>query len=299
MLYHIVVVTLSGAIALSLPFVAGFLAEDFMAYWNQIKNEEVILVSIEIAVALFLILAFNYFGRSIGDRKIARIAAGAGLVQCVSARGRLPRKRAKKAKEKQGMARSVVVLGATGYRTFVDAEGELHKVLRDCLEAKIMLMNPYSEAAQVRARAILHPDVTPLRLREEVKQSIEFLKQLKAAHKNVKLKLYSNLPLMKLVILGDYIWLQHYHANLDVETTPEYVFQHNQDNPSLYTLFYQYFVERWESPEIPEYDLETDELVYQGGGGSETKREKFYLDPPNRAVKAGDGRAYEQEAARS
>lgn len=298
-LYHIVVVTLSGAIALSLPFVAGFLAEDFMAYWNQIKNEEVVLVSIEIAVALFLILAFNYFGRSIGDRKIARIAAGAGLVQCVSAKGRLTRKRAKKAKEQQGMARSVVVLGATGYRTFVDAEGELHQVLRDCLEAKIMLMNPYSEAAQVRARAILHPDVTPLRLREEVKQSIEFLKQLKAAHKNVKLKLYSDLPLMKLVILGDYIWLQHYHANLDVEMTPEYVFQHNQDNPSLYTLFYQYFVERWESPEIPEYDLETDELVYPKNGGNEVRREKFCLDLPDRVAQVGENRVHEREAARS
>lgn len=298
-LYHIVVVTLSGAIALSLPFVAGFLAEDFMVYWNQIKNEEVVLVSIEIAVALFLILAFNYIGRSISDRKISKAAAGAGLVQLVHAQSRLTRKRIKKAKEKHGMARSVVVLGATGYRTFVDAEGELHQVLRDCLEAKIMLLNPYSESAQACARAILHPDVTPLRLREEVKRSIEFLKQLKAAHKNVKLKLYSDLPRIKLVILGDYIWMQHYHANLDVEMMPEYVFQHNQENRNLYTLFYQYFVKRWESPEIPEYDLETDELVYQGGGGSETKREKFSIDLPRRVVKTGESRASEQGAARS
>lgn len=299
MLYHIVVVTLSGAIALSLPLAAGFLAEDFMVHWNRIKNEELVLISIEITVALFLILVFNYIGRSIKDRKIASMATGAGLVQCVSANGLLTRKRLKKAKEKHGMARSVVILGATGYRTFVSAEGELHKVLRDCLEAKIMLVNPYSEAAQARARAMLHSDVTPLRLREEVKQSIEFLKQLKAAHKNVKLKLYSDLPLMKLIILGDYIWVQHYHANLDVEMMPEYVFQHNQDNPSLYTLFYQFFVERWESLEIPEYDLETDELVYQGVRSSVVRREKFYIDLPKRVVKTGDGRANEQEAARS
>ena len=298
-LYHIVMVTLSGGIALSLPLVASFLAEDFMVYWNQVKSEEVVLVSIEIAVALFLILAFNYIGRSIGDRQIAKMAAGAGLVQCFSSRGRLTRRRIKKAKAKQGMARSVMAIGSTGYRTFVDAEGDLHNVLEDCLEAKIMLLNPYSEAAQARARAILHPDVTPLHLREQVERSIEFLKRLKAAHKNVKLKLYSDLPHIKLTILGDHIWMQHYHANLDVRTMPEYVFKHNQDNHSLYTLFYQYFMERWESPEIPEYDLETDELVYQGSGGSEMRREKFYLDPPSLAVKAGDGSAYEQEAARS
>lgn len=270
-----------------------------MVYWNQIKNEEVVLVSIEIAVAFFLILGFNYIGRSIMDRKIARIAAGAGLVQFFHSRGRLTRTRIKKAKAKQGMARSVMVIGSTGYRTFVDAEGDLHNVLEDCLEAKIMLLNPYGEAAQARARAILHPDITPLHLREQVERSLEFLKRLKAAHKNVKLKLYSDLPHIKLTILGDHIWMQHYHANLDVRTMPEYVFKHNQDNHSLYTLFYQYFMERWESPEIPEYDLETDELVYQGSGGSEVKREKFSVDSPRQAVQVGENRVCEQEAARS
>ena len=298
-LYHMVVVTLSGAIALSLPVAAGFLAEDFMVYWNQIKNEEVVLVSIEIAVALFLILAFNYIGRSISDRKTARVAAEAGLVQCFSSRGRLARKRIRKEKEKQGMARSAMLIGSTGYRTFVDAEGDMHNVLEGCLEAKVMLLNPYSEAAQSRARAILHPDVTPSHLREQVTRSIEFLKRLKAAHKNVKLKLYSDLPHIKLAILGDHIWMQHYHASVDVQAMPEYVFRHNQDNHSLYTLFYQYFMERWESPEIPEYDLETDELVYQGGGDNEVKREKFGVHVPCRAVKAGDGRASEQGAVRS
>lgn len=299
MLYHMVVVTLSGAIALSLPFIAGFLAENFMVYWNQIKNEEVVLVSIEIAVALFLILAFNYIGRSIKDRKIASMATGAGLIQCFPTKGRLIRKRIKKAKEKQGVARSVMMIGSTGYRTFVDAEGDMHNVLEDCLEAKIMLLNPLSEAAQSRARAILHPDVTPSHLREQVTRSIEFLKRLKAAHKNVKLKLYSDLPHIKLTILGDHIWMQHYHANLDVQAMPEYVFKHNQDSHSLYTLFYQYFVERWESPEIPEYDLETGELVHQGGGGSKVRREKFYLDLPDRAAQVGANRVYEREAARS
>ena len=93
--------------------------------------------------------------------------------------------------------------------------------------------------------------------------------------------------------------MQHYHASLDVQAMPEYVFKHNQDNHSLYTFFYQYFTERWESPEMPEYDLETDELVYQGGGSSEVKREKFAVDFTGLVVKAGDSRAYGQKAARS
>src|SRR5207244_9223932 len=99
-LYHIGVVTLSGGIALSLPSVAGFLAENFMDYWDRIKNEEVLLISLEIAVALFLILAFNYIGSSIRDRKIDQVAVGAGLAMFFPARGRLTRKRIKNAKQK-------------------------------------------------------------------------------------------------------------------------------------------------------------------------------------------------------
>ena len=56
---------------------------------------------------------------------------------------------------------------------------------------------------------------------------------------------------------------------------PEYVFQHNPDHHGLYTLFYQYFTKRWENREIPEYDFETDELVYRAGSGSELRREPF------------------------
>lgn len=59
---------------------------------------------------------------------------------------------------------------------------------------------------------------------------------------------------------------------------PEYVFSQNHNDYGLYTLFYQYFTKRWESPEIPEYDLETDELVYRasnGDGKIEVRREKF------------------------
>jgi hypothetical protein len=40
-------------------------------------------------------------------------------------------------------------------------------------------------------------------------------------------------------------------------------------------LFPQYFVKRWESQEIPEYDLETDELVYKNAKGVQERREPF------------------------
>ena len=59
---------------------------------------------------------------------------------------------------------------------------------------------------------------------------------------------------------------------------PEFVFRHTQKDHGLYALFYQYFLKRWESQEIPEYDLETDELVYKSAKGIEERREPFNWD---------------------
>jgi hypothetical protein len=139
-----------------------------------------------------------------------------------------------------------------------------------------MLLNPNREGAAVRAKSIPHPDITPESFRDQIMKSIDFLKTLKAAQKNVKLKLYTDPPFLKMTILGDYLWLQHYQPGLDVQKTPKYVFKHDPTIGSLYFPFYQYFIGRWNSPEIPEYDLETDELIHRDGIGNEVKREKFY-----------------------
>jgi len=56
---------------------------------------------------------------------------------------------------------------------------------------------------------------------------------------------------------------------------PKYVFKHNQNPGGLYSPFYQYFLDKWENPNIPEYDLTTDELIYRDGAGNEVRREKL------------------------
>ncbi len=106
-------------------------------------------------------------------------------------------------------------------------------------------------------------------------QSIAHLKRLKAIGKDVRLKLYDDPPIIKMMILGDYLWLQHYHAELDAQTMPEYVARRHHAQPGLYTLYAHYFVQRWENAQIPEYDLERDELVYRAPNGMELRREPF------------------------
>jgi hypothetical protein len=212
------------------------------------------------------------------------VATGAGLVSFFPRRTREAQRHIRQLKEEQGTGRTISVIGSSGHSTFIDQVGDLSSVLDKCLGARIMLVNPYSQEASARIQAINHPEFTLETFREEVRQSIQLLKRLKAMGKAVKLKLYSDSPLMKLVILGDYLWLQHYHADLDVKTMPEYVLRHNSKDHGLYTLYAHYFVQRWGNGEIPEYDLDTDELVYRSKTGNEIRRERFEIEPASEEV---------------
>ena len=284
-LYHIVVVALSAGIALSLPTVA----RSFLTYWSLVENDKIYLVAVEITAAIFLIVSINYLLRSLRDRALAKMATGAGLTAFFPWRELSAQKRIRKLKEKQGTGRTVMVIGSTGYGTFVDQEGDLCTVLGKCMGANILLVNPYSPEATRRIDAILHPHFTLEKFRKEVRESIALLKRLKASGKAVKLKLYSDPPLVKLAILGDYLWLKHYHTDLDVQTMPEYVFQHNLNDHGLYNLFYQYFMQRWDQPEIPEYDFDTDQLVYRGHNGNEIIREQFGMTKEGEGLRQESG----------
>jgi hypothetical protein len=274
-LYHVVVIAASASIALSLPAIVRLVAENLLVYWSFIGNEKVFLVSVEIALAIFLILFTHYIGANWRDRKIARMARRAGFVQETSPRSFLARRRIRQWKEEQGFGREALFIGSTGCRTLVDPQGEFHPVLQNCREAKIMLLDPYGEGAKIRARSIQDPEITPKSFAEQIRKSIGFLKGLKAVQKDIRLKLYPDPPLFKLAILGDYLWVRHYHAGLDVQKMPEFLFRHNQNPASLYISFYQYFLTRWNDPDIPEYDLETDELIFRDAAGNEVRREKF------------------------
>lgn len=281
-LYHILIVALSAGIALLLP--AG--AKQFLLFWAQIEQDRLSLIAVEMTVAILLIVCLNYFHHSMRNRALALVATGAGLVSFFPRRTRGAQRHIEQLKEEEGIGRTISVIGSSGHSTFVDQVGGLSSVLDKCLGARIMLVNPYSQEASARIQAISHPEFTLDTFRKEVRQSIHLLKRLKAMGKSVKLKLYSDSPLMKLVILGDYLWLQHYHADLDIQTMPEYVLRHNRKDHGLYTLYAHYFVQRWESAEIPEYDLDTDELVYRNKTGNEIRRERFEIGAASEEIGA-------------
>lgn len=269
--FHAVVIGLSAGIAWSLPNIA----RQFLTFWSHVEQEKMLLLTIEVGVALLLIVISNYLWRVHKDRRQAVMARGAGLVSFFPLHDPGAGKTIRERKQQQSLGRTVMAIGVTGHGTVVDNKAEMHALLEACLEAKLILLNPFSEEAARRAQSLSHPDISSDRFRQELQDTISLIKRLRASGKVIRLKLYSDRPHLRMVILGDYLWLQHYHTGLDVRWMPEYVFQHNLDHHGLYTLFYQYFTKRWENREIPEYDFETDELVYRARSGSELRREPF------------------------
>jgi hypothetical protein len=271
--YHIGVIILSAAVALSLPFTMRLAAQKFLVYWAFVENEKIFLVSVEIAVAVLFILFFAAVERYWKGRKISAMASAAGLEAVSSSPGTISRKKLKRFKERQGIARDVMIMGSTGYHTFVPPQGELHQVLEGCRQARLLLLNPLSEGARTRAAGLKDPAITSEAFREQIQATIEYLKGLWASKKNVRLKLYPDVPLLKMIILGDYMYIKHYHPGNNVGDMPEFVFRHNQRVGGLYHPLYQYFLTRWHDPSIPEYDFATDQFVYLDWAGKETRRE--------------------------
>ena len=272
--YHIFVLLLSAAIALSIPHVFSILAKNLLSFWAFIENEKMFLVSLEISTAVVLIILFNSLRQGWEARKLSRLAKSAGLVPESPFRGLLGRKPGNKLKVEHGVAGDIMIIGSTGIRTFAAPEGELHQVVRNCRQAKILLLNPFGEGAIARAKSIPDPEITPEVIRDQIMVSINFLKELSLGQKNIKLKLYPDMPLLKLAILGDRAYLRHYHTGLNVRNMPEYVFSSESIHGGLYLPLYRYFLSRWEDPDIPEYDLDTDELVLRDNAGQERGREQ-------------------------
>ena len=273
--YHVGMIVLSASIALSLPYTADFVARKSLILWAAIGNEKIFMTAVEIALAIVLILLFSYVGRNWKSRRLSGMAKKAGLVSVSSSAGFLARSSHRRTKEVHATARDIMVMGATGFRTFVEEKSDLHSVLKNCRSARIMLLNPYGEEAGPGAKGNHGPGIATGEFGERVGRSIDFIKRIRAGQKDIRLKLYDEVPFLKLTISSDYVWVKHYHPGLDAGLMPEYVFRYNQDPGSLYVPFYQYFLKKWNDRGIPEYDLETDELVYRDEAGNEERREKF------------------------
>ena len=97
LIYHISILVLSATIALSLPYTGKLIADNYLTYWTLIESEKAFLISVEIAVAVLLIMLFNYLVSNWKNRKFSKMARNdMGLVLAAHPKSFRVKKRLKK-----------------------------------------------------------------------------------------------------------------------------------------------------------------------------------------------------------
>src|SRR6267142_900977 len=233
-LTHGVITALAVAIAFSLPGTANYILNE---WWPEVESNANFLLATEIALASVLALLFNLAKIAWDSRQGALTARLASLMYARNAgAGWWSSRRERALVRELPAARDAFVPTLTGYDTFV-ADDSL--------------------------------------LRGEIEAAVAYLSGLRKFGKKVTLKFYDEEPFWKLIVLGDYVWVQHCHSGFAVKEQPEFVFALQQREPrhGLFVPFYMVFLNQWNDARHPEYDFDTNELVYRDTSGKETGRD--------------------------
>ena len=271
-LSHGAITLLAVAIAFSLPGVANYILNE---WWPEVQNNANLLLATEVGLASVLALLFNLAKIAWDHRRRVLTARLASLVYARNAgAGWWSRRRERALVSQLPAARDAFVLTLTGYDTFVADDSLLRGVIEKAYEIRVMLVNPIGKALRERADS-LPPEITALTLHTEIEAVVAYLSGLRKFGKKVTLKFYDEEPFWKLIVLGDYVWVQHCHSGFAVKEQPEFVFalQHREPRHGLFVPFYMVFLNQWNDAHHPEYDFDTNELVYRDSSGKETGRD--------------------------
>src|SRR3977135_360507 len=270
-LSHGVITLLAVTIAFSLPGIANYILNE---WWPHVERNPNLLLATEIALASVLALLFNLAKIAWDHRQGVRIARLAPLIYARNAQAGWWSRQQERALVRQlPAARDAFVLTLTGYDTFVADDSLLRGIIEKAYEIRVMLVNPVGKALRERADS-LPPEITVLTLHTEIEAAIGYLSALRKFGKKVKLKFYDEEPFWKLIVLGDYVWVQHAHRGFAVKQQPEFVFalQHREPRHGLFVPFYMVFLNQWNDPRHPEYAFDTNELSSPDVSGKVTGR---------------------------
>jgi len=271
-LSHGTITVLAVAIAFSLPGIANYILNE---WWPEVQNNANLLLATEVGLASVLALLFNLAKIAWDHRRRVLTARLASLVYARNAgAGWWSSRRERALVSELPAARDAFVLTLTGYDTFVADDSLLRGVIEKAYEIRVMLVNPVGRALRERADS-LPPGITVLTLHTEIEAVVAYLSRLRKFGKKVTLKFYDEEPFWKLIVLGDYVWVQHCHSGFAVKEQPEFVFALQQREPrhGLFVPFYMVFLNQWNDARHPEYDFDTNELVYRDASGKETRRD--------------------------
>ena len=273
---HMVITLLAVGIAFSLPVVAKYV---LFNWWPKVEDDSQLLMITEISFATVLVLLFNISKIAWDGRRSIHLNKIASLVYAREGRGWISRWQARDMRKKIASVRDMYIMSITGYDTFSSENHDLQNTLELAYEIRVMLANPYGEGVASRAQSLDDPDVMLQAHRQETDVSIAYLRKLAAAGKKVKLKFYEQPPFWKLVVTGEYVWVQYCHDGREVKVQPEYVFglQHDHPQRGFFAPFFKHFLDQWNDPRHPEFNFETSELIYRNEDSNEIRRSVFPL----------------------
>ena len=270
---HALITLLAVALAFSLPS----LALAIQGWWPRVQADAQLMLATEVCLASALVLLFNLAKVAWDNRARVSGARLAALVHARNGRGLFAGLKDRALVRRLPAARDACVLTLTGFDTLVDRASMLRGVLQSAYELRVLLLNPLGR--RVREHATSFPDekINTQSLASEIGASIASLAALRRLGRKVTLRFYDCAPLWKLVFLGDHVWVQHCHSGYSVREQPEYVFRflHQDPRRGFYVPFFNHFLELWNQPEHPEFDFDTQELVYRSASGVEERREAF------------------------
>lgn len=277
---HVVITLLAVGIAFALPQFAEYI---LYSWWPLVRDDSQMLLLTEIAFAAVLVVLFNVVSLGWHYRHRARMTHVASLIHAHEQNGWFSRRQKQHLLRRLPWKRDVTIMAVTGYGTFSGPDADLGHILQDCYEVRVMLMNPNCAGARSYVNSHPDPEGTLAGFRRELAASIDFLRTLHAAGRNVALKLYDDAPFWKLVFTGEHAWVRCCHDCRDFGKYPEYVFALQTDKPArgFFPAFYTYFLNQWNDPQHPDYSFETGELIYRDSDGVESRRVPY---PPAEEV---------------
>jgi hypothetical protein len=255
---------LSAAIAYFLP---SAINNVLYRGWPWLLEHPDVLLGLQVGIAAMLMALFVAIKNSLHFVDSAKLAS---LVHASRREGAMT----PQLLHKLPTVQQACVLTVTGHDTFGHAHSQFRRVLEEVREVRVMLLNPLSEGARLRADSLSGERDYYGKMLEELHDSIAVLRELRRSGKRVVLKFYDNRPFWKLVIIGGYVWVQYCHDGVEVSSVPEYVFAQPSDGAQrgLYTPFNMLFEEKWSEMPTVDFDFETDELVKRDATGSVLER---------------------------
>jgi hypothetical protein len=278
---HVTISMLAIGIAFSLPVAAQYI---LYSWWPRVEDNSILLMVTEVVFAAALVLLFNVSKIAWDSRRQLKATALASLVHARESGDWFSRRNDREIRKNLQGTREISILSVTGSEVF-DSDNWVRHLLDSCCEVRVLLMDPEGRGAYERTRLSLNPEAVRNGYRREIEETLAQLAKLARAGKRVSIKFYDTVPFWKMVVAGDFVQVQYCYGTV-MSKWPEYIFALRKDHPGqgLFTPFYVSFLQQWQNQQVPEYDFETQQLVFRNVVGEEIRRELFNVEADRKQI---------------